>query len=79
MRLRVLPANCMFRVVAVPPGAPLVTFRYDPMPLKAGFLASGFGAGWLAVRGESGARWRVVVAALTVSEHGTRVELLEAS
>ena len=45
---------------------------------KLGRLAR-LGAGWLAVRGESGARWRVVVAALTVSEHGTRVELLEAS
>ena len=35
------------------------------------------GAGWLALRGERGARWRVLVAALTVGDDGTRVELLE--
>jgi putative endonuclease len=45
---------------------------------KLGRLAR-LGAGWLAVRGERGARWRVVVAALTVGVDGTRVELLEAS
>src|SRR5439155_25765368 len=37
------------------------------------------GTGWLALRGERDARWRVLVAALTVGEDGTRVELLEAS
>lgn len=36
------------------------------------------GAGWLAMRGERDARWRVVVAALTVGDDGTQVELLEA-
>jgi putative endonuclease len=36
------------------------------------------GAGWLALRGERGARWRVLVAALTVGHDGTRVELVEA-
>jgi len=46
-RLRVLPANCMFRAVAVPPDAPEAVFTYDPMPLKAGFLTAGLGAGWL--------------------------------
>jgi len=35
-------------------------------------------AGWLAVHGERDARWRVMVAALTVGENGTEVELLEA-
>ena len=35
--------------------------------------------GWLALRGERDARWRLVVAALTVGRHGTRVELLEAA
>src|SRR5256884_7432597 len=45
---------------------------------KLGRLAR-LGAGWLAVRGESGARWRGVVAAPPVSEHGTRGGLLEAS
>src|SRR5438270_10769752 len=35
------------------------------------------GAGWLALRGKRDAPWRVVVAALTVGEDGTRVELLE--
>ena len=37
------------------------------------------GAGWLARRGERDARWRVVIAALTVGVDGTRVELIEAS
>ncbi|HEY7624667.1 MAG TPA: YraN family protein [Candidatus Limnocylindria bacterium] len=37
------------------------------------------GAGWLAMRGDRGARWRVLVAALTVGADGTRVELIEAS
>jgi putative endonuclease len=36
------------------------------------------GAGWLAMRGQRDARWRVVVAALTVGDDGTQVELLEA-
>ncbi len=31
---------------------------------------------WLAQRGERGARWRILVAALTVGETGTSVELL---
>ena len=35
--------------------------------------------GWLALRGEREARWRVVVAALTIGRSGTRVELLEAT
>jgi putative endonuclease len=35
--------------------------------------------GWLALRGEREARWRVVVAALTVGDSGTRIELLEAA
>jgi putative endonuclease len=37
------------------------------------------GAGWLAMRGERNARWRVVIAALTVGVDGTRVEFIEAS
>lgn len=37
------------------------------------------GAGWLAMRGERGAGWRVVIAALTVGVDGTTVELIEAS
>jgi putative endonuclease len=45
---------------------------------KLGRLAR-LAVGWLARRGERGARWRVVVAALTVGEDGTRVDLLEAS
>jgi putative endonuclease len=45
---------------------------------KLGRLAR-LAAGWLALRGERDARWRVVVAALTVGEDGTRVDLLEAS
>jgi putative endonuclease len=32
---------------------------------------------WLARRGERGAVWRIVIAALTVSEDGTRVELVD--
>lgn len=44
---------------------------------KLGRLAR-LGAGWLAMRGEREARWRVVVAALTVGVDGTAVELLEA-
>lgn len=31
---------------------------------------------WLAARGERGVPWRVLIAALTVGEHGTSVELL---
>jgi putative endonuclease len=45
---------------------------------KLGRLAR-LGAGWLARRGERDARWRVVIAALTVGTDGTRVELIEAS
>ena len=44
---------------------------------KLGRLAR-LGAGWLALRGERGARWRILVAALTVGPRGARVELLEA-
>lgn len=43
---------------------------------KLGRLAR-LGAGWLALHGERDARWRVVIAALTVGEDGTRVELIE--
>ena len=32
---------------------------------------------WLAQRGERDARWRILIAALTVGEDGTRVELIE--
>jgi Holliday junction resolvase-like predicted endonuclease len=45
---------------------------------KLGRLAR-LAAGWLALRGERDARWRVVIAALTVGVDGTRVELIEAS
>ncbi|TMC45474.1 MAG: YraN family protein [Chloroflexi bacterium] len=45
---------------------------------KLGRLAR-LAAGWLAMRGEGDARWRLVVAALTVGVDGTRVELIEAS
>ncbi len=45
---------------------------------KLGRLAR-LGAGWLAMRGERDARWRVLIAALTVGVDGTRVELIEAS
>jgi putative endonuclease len=45
---------------------------------KLGRLAR-LGAGWLALRGEGDARWRVVIAALTVGVDGTRVELIDAS
>lgn len=31
---------------------------------------------WLAQRGERGARWRILLAALTIDEDGTRVELV---
>ena len=37
------------------------------------------GAGWLAMRGDRDARWRVVIAALTVGVDGTRVEFIDAS
>ncbi|TMG47889.1 MAG: YraN family protein [Chloroflexi bacterium] len=43
---------------------------------KLGRIAR-LGAGWLALRGQRHARWRIVIAALTVGEEGTRVELLE--
>jgi putative endonuclease len=44
---------------------------------KLGRLAR-LAAGWLALHGHREARWRVMVAALTVGEDGTRVDLLEA-
>jgi len=43
---------------------------------KLGRIAR-LGVGWLAMRGQRHARWRIVIAALTVGEEGTRVELLE--
>jgi uncharacterized membrane protein YfhO len=46
-RLRVLPANCAFRAVAVPPGASRVDFRYDPLPVKLGVRLFGVGLGVL--------------------------------
>jgi putative endonuclease len=45
---------------------------------KLGRLAR-LGAGWLAMRGERDARWRVMIAALTVGDEGMRVELIEAA
>jgi putative endonuclease len=45
---------------------------------KLGRLAR-LAVGWLAMRGERDARWRLVVAALTVGVDGTRVEVIEAS
>jgi putative endonuclease len=45
---------------------------------KLGRLAR-LGAGWLAMRGERYARWRIVIAALTVGVDGTSVELIETS
>ena len=44
-RLRVLPADCMFRIVAVPPGARRVVFRYEPVPFKLGLLVAALAAG----------------------------------
>jgi putative endonuclease len=44
---------------------------------KLGRLAR-LGSGWLALHGRRDARWRVMIAALTVGEDGTSVELLEA-
>ena len=55
-RLRVLPADCMFRIVAVPPGAARVTFRYEPLPVKLGVLLCGLTAGLLAAA--AAAAWR---------------------
>lgn len=46
-RLRVWPANCAFRAVAVPPGASRVEFRYDPLPVKLGVRLFGVAAGVL--------------------------------
>ena len=46
-RLRVLPADCMFRAVAVPPGENLVKFFYEPLPFKLGLLGSGLAFGFL--------------------------------
>ncbi len=40
-RIPVFPADCMFRIVLVPPGENLVEFYYDPVPVKLGIL--GFG------------------------------------
>jgi len=45
---------------------------------KLGRLAR-LGAGWLAMRGVREARWRLLIAALTVGVDGIRVELIEAS
>jgi hypothetical protein len=44
-RLRVLPADCMFRAVAVPPETSRVIFRYEPFLLKLGILLAGLGLG----------------------------------
>jgi putative endonuclease len=43
---------------------------------KAARLAA-LAQGWLAHRGERGASWRIVIAALTVSADGTAVELVD--
>lgn len=43
---------------------------------KAARLAA-LAQSWLAHRGERDARWRIVIAALTVSADGTRVELVD--
>jgi putative endonuclease len=43
---------------------------------KAARLAA-LAQSWLAHRGERNAVWRIVIAALTVSEEGTRVELVD--
>jgi putative endonuclease len=43
---------------------------------KAARLA-GLAQGWLAHRGERGAVWRIVIAALTVSSDGTAVDLVD--
>ena len=51
--------------------------RYEAVDRRKLERLARLGAGWLALRGERGARWRVLVAALTVGEDGTRVELLE--
>ena len=40
VRLRVLPANCMFRAVAVPPNTRRVVFHYEPLPVRIGLLLS---------------------------------------
>ena len=48
-RLRVLPADCMFRAVAVPPDSHRVIFRYEPLPLKLGLLLFGWALGWCAL------------------------------
>jgi len=45
-RLSVKPADCMFRAVAVPPGAREVCFFYEPLPFKLGVLAAGLGLGF---------------------------------
>ncbi len=47
-RIRVLPANCMFRAVVVPPGAARVDFRYDPLGFKCGVWWCGLALGLLA-------------------------------
>jgi hypothetical protein len=46
-RLRVLPADCAFRAVAVPPGAARVRFDYAPLPLALGIWLGGIGLGLL--------------------------------
>jgi hypothetical protein len=48
-RLAVLPADCMFRAVAVPSGSRRVVFNYEPIPFKLGLLIGGLTAGGLAV------------------------------
>ena len=48
-RLAVLPADCMFRAVAVPPGVQRVVYRYEPIPFKLGLLAGCVSAGALVV------------------------------
>jgi putative endonuclease len=45
-------------------------------PRKAARLAA-LAQSWLAHRGERHALWRIVIAALTVSADGTRVELID--
>jgi hypothetical protein len=58
VRLRVLPADCMFRAVAVPPRAARVAFTYDPWPFKAGLLLAAWAAGCLAALVARAARGR---------------------
>jgi hypothetical protein len=48
-RLAILPADCMFRAVAVPPGVRRIVFRYEPLPFKLGIFSGGVAAGMLVV------------------------------